>query len=885
MPQLIPIVVYAAATYFTTAGVATVLAIVAAFAVSAYQQSSARRKARQAFNDSLTDRAAMIRSGIAPRRVVVGRAKVSGPIIYVTSTGDKDQFLHLVICLAGHEIDDVVTIYFNEESIGALDSEGFVTTGRYVKRTNDRLGLITTNSTGVITLPQVPTSVQGVTVSSGPSGYENSQSQSVAFTRVGAVITVTNPPAGSQRYTVQYTTGSSEPHVRVKIHKGQPGQVADPDLVAESGGEWTSAHRGDGIAYLYVRLQYDLDIFPNSVPNISATVRGAKVFDPRTSTTAWSDNSALITAWWLRQQEFGLRAPATAIVNAELSAEASICDETINLGGGLTQRRYTTNGSFTLDTARRDILEMLVAPMAGAAPFVQGRWYVKAGAYEPPTLQLDEDDFAPGDIEILPKPSRRELFNAATGTYIERASGYIERQFPIVSNPTYQAQDGGEQVTVDIPMPMVDEGIRCQRLAKIAIEQSRQGMTISATFSRRAYDCKQWDTISISSRKLGWTNKPFVVLERDYMRGEANRIKIVARETASGVWAWNFGQATTVDLAPNTNLPNPTDPPPALTGVTAQTGGAHVLKMPDGTEIIRARVQWTASTSDFVRRGGHIEIQHQTDDDTLWQDNARVAGNATFGYASPIDTRRLTYINVRQVNVLGIASVWTSVLLAATTGDITPPINVAGLAADVDGRTVIFEWTANTIDRDYMRTEARLGSWLSPQKVLMVNGNRLPWTADGPGVKNWFFRHMDRTGIYSAASTSVSFTISDTANFTRAIYDIVSFKGGGPFFAGLRFLSNGTTEQADETGQWGPSIAWFLPATSGIGSSYWIRFTVVSGTPDTGTFGTWQALSATRTVAESRTSGAFEICRIRYEISSNSSGTRVVSSGYIDLEA
>ncbi len=40
-------------------------------------------------------------------------------------------------------------------------------------------------------------------------------------------------------------------------------------------------------------LEYDADAFPNGVPEVTAVVKGKKVYDPRTSTTAWSDNPAL----------------------------------------------------------------------------------------------------------------------------------------------------------------------------------------------------------------------------------------------------------------------------------------------------------------------------------------------------------------------------------------------------------------------------------------------------------------------------------------------------------------------------------------------------------------------------------------------------------------
>ena len=41
----------------------------------------------------------------------------------------------------------------------------------------------------------------------------------------------------------------------------------------------TSNHRFRGIAYVYIRLEFDEDIYPNGIPNISALVKGKKVLE------------------------------------------------------------------------------------------------------------------------------------------------------------------------------------------------------------------------------------------------------------------------------------------------------------------------------------------------------------------------------------------------------------------------------------------------------------------------------------------------------------------------------------------------------------------------------------------------------------------------------
>ena len=83
-----------------------------------------------------------------------------------------------------------------------------------------------------------------------------------------------------------------EGKARIKKHLGTDNQAADADLVSEIT-QWTTDHRLRGIAYVYVRLDFDQDVYTNGVPNVTFEVEGRKVFDPRNSSTAFSANPAL----------------------------------------------------------------------------------------------------------------------------------------------------------------------------------------------------------------------------------------------------------------------------------------------------------------------------------------------------------------------------------------------------------------------------------------------------------------------------------------------------------------------------------------------------------------------------------------------------------------
>lgn len=180
---------------------------------------------------------------------------------------------------------------------------------------------------------------------------------------------------------------------------------------------WTSAHRLRGIAYLYVRLEYDADIFPLGIPNVAAIVKGKKVYDPRTLTNYWTDNAALCVRDYLASG-YGFACDADELNDTYFSAAANVCDESVTLTGGGSQDRYTCNGVVDTATAPLENLNALLTSLAGVVTYVQGRFRLYAGTYDTPVDDISPDRLA-GDVEIEVRTPRKELFNAVKGTYLD----------------------------------------------------------------------------------------------------------------------------------------------------------------------------------------------------------------------------------------------------------------------------------------------------------------------------------------------------------------------------------------------------------------------------------------------------------------------------------
>ena len=744
----------AAQIYFASQAIVYTAAYAASSAYSSQQRRKAQASAQAAYLAGLKDRELMIRSAVAPRRVIYGRDKVSGPIVYAQSTGSKGEFLHLVIALAAHECDAIETIYFNDVALPDPDGNGDITSGDFGHSTL-HTATESVSAASSITLAHDPVSVLSASITSN-DGYGSVDAPLTVGQYSVAGRTITFSP-GVAAYSVNYTWSEVTPRVRIRKHLGGAGQTADSALVAASGGKWTEQHRGTGICYLYVRLEFDTEVFGQvGLPAISAVVRGRKVRDPRSGLVAWSDNAALCVADWLRDTSIGLRASASEVPDSEVIAAANICDETVATSASTSQPRYNFNGSFTTQQAPRDVLADLLSGMAGHCVWSQGRWLVRAGAARAAALTINADKLAGSGVSIVPKASRTELFNAVRVTYRDPAQAWAEVQAPLVTNATYEAADGGVRIVRSIQLPGAMDAMRAQRLGKIELERERQALTVQLTTNLAAYDLAPTDTCYLDLDRYGFASKLMEVRQRTW--SPDGTLAYTVRETAAGVFAWAYGEATALDLAPDTTLPSPYTKPAALTGLSVQSGTNHLMRLGDGTITARAWVQWAVSTDAFVVGGGVIEAQWKRLSFNDWQVVPSMPGDAINTYMQPVPDGTAILVRVRAVNASGRASDW-AVVTHQVVGKTAAPGDVAGLSATVVQGGVRIAWTPST-EIDHADTDLRIGAtWSSATALFRGTSNTYTWPWPAAGTYTLSAKHRDSTGNVSATAATVTVTV------------------------------------------------------------------------------------------------------------------------------
>ena len=630
--DIVRIAIVATATYFAPVGTgfiatATRVAItVGASAVANALVPPARARnsslQQQAYSSQTANRSLMIRQPITSRDTVYGSSKKSGAILFMETTNNNKR-LHMIVQFASHEIQSFDKIYFNDEEL--------------------TLSTIGNDSNGIAR--QKPTA---------PSKYSKDSN----FRGLPLAII----------YTRQA--------VEIKLHTGSDTQLADADLVDQVS-KWTTDHRLRGIAYAYIQLDYDADMFPNGIPNISAEIKGKKLLDIRDSSTSFSSNPALCIHDYLTDTRLGLGISSSNIDTTSFTTMANLCDENVTLTGGGTEKRYTCNGIVYNDIAPMQILEDLLTSCTGVLSYSNGKFIIKGGQYVAPVASFDEDDFISG-ININSKQSRKTLHNTVKGIFTSEETNWQPSDYPAVTSTTFVEQDG-ETITSDIDLPFTTSSATAQRIAKIALFKNRQQMVLTTTLNMKAFKLQVGDTVSITNSRFGFSSKQFEVAEW-VMNTEQLGIDIILKETASSVYDWDAEEsAFALD---NTTLPTPQDVQAPSLVVTDE------LRAYAETPITVMKV--VCSSSQGTTNEFEVEAQNTNEAGSDFITLGRSKGNI-FELVNAQDGA-IYNVRARSINAFNVHSSFTTTTHEVI-GKTAPPADVTNFSSNVVGDIVHLNWT------------------------------------------------------------------------------------------------------------------------------------------------------------------------------------------------
>jgi len=599
--------------------------------------------------------------------------------------------------------------------------------------------------------------------------------------------------------------------IRINLHLGSPTQDADDDLVAESD-HWTDQCKLSGIAYMYIRLKFDADAFPNGVPEINAIVNGKKVYDPRTSTTAWSDNPALCIRDYLTSS-YGIAEATDNIDDDLVIAAANVCDQT-NTDAGTT--RYTCNGAFTTASTPYDMINNLLTSMDGSLWYSQGKWRMKPAYWTAPVLDLNEDDLR-SSISLQTRHSRRNNFNTVKGTFRGEESNWQTTDYPEVDSPASITADNGQVSVVDIDLPFTDNPVEARRIARISLERNRQQLTVSAAFGLKTLQVQVGDNIRLTNSRFGWDNKEFEVVSWSFglTDGLDLQTNMILRETAESVY--DEVDDGVVYERDNTTLLSPFSVPNVALSVTAaaQVSNQKVSNLAIATV--------TAGRPEAV---DYVEVEYKLTDESTYS----TFGQGPLGEFRVRDLEVGNYdVRARAVNTFGIKGTFQYLLDTEINAFLGDPSDVSVLTSELSGGTLFLSWPP-VPDLDLSHYEVKhnsntSGATWGNSSTIIEKIARPATSATVPARSGTFLiRSYDKEDNFSENVTTTVVLASELPQLgqTDTVIEDPTFSGSKTNVV----VNSGNLEIDDSTGA-SPTGEYFFNSLVDTGSSRTCRVTGV----------------------------------------------------------
>jgi len=522
-------------------------------------------------------------------------------------------------------------------------------------------------------------------------------------------------------------------------YTGTAGQTANATLIAAYASHGiTYASALPGIAYSVIEVPEGAS---EGFPTFAATIRGRKLYDPRTATTVYSDNPALALADFLSNAVYGLD---KTVAWSTVSGVANDCDALVGaekrriIGLACDNVSAATQWIDTLRTYASCFVVQgsagvrLISDKAGASVFSFGASSIvgkslrlkKRGIQQIPTVMR----ITYTDTTVIPwKTGTAEVLAAGVAT------GTTPRRESTVSLPGIQRYSQAYREAVE-------------RINKLTLGD----MSCGFTGFDEALAVEVGDIITVT-HPIGLSVKRMRVTV--VTSQSPGRPQITAAEYDPAMYSNVVSAEPTYA---DTNLPNPASPP-AITGLAAVE---EVYQLENGTYSSRLRATWIAVTYPYLKEY-RVEV---------YQAGVLIhAGNTISAVfpTGPLQEGVEYVVRVAAITTIGTVGAWAQANVTAA-GKFLIPGNVPSVTVFEAGGTV-YGSCAPVIDIDIFRYEWRYGAvsttWeTSPNLIDRVDALRMTSAQIPVGTWRIFVKALDSVGQYSATAAFADVTVTSDAS-------------------------------------------------------------------------------------------------------------------------
>lgn len=429
-----------------------------------------------------------------PRKLVFGRTAFPMDLRYAEPSGANQEYIDYIFALAAHKSDAIESIYFEDDLAWTLAGGA---QGKFA---------------GYLTIE--------VILEAGSGAYHTVNG--------GAIW------GASQRLTGCTT-------MKVRIKRSDNSKTSQSPFASGIAGQWTVIGRGMPV--------YD--------PARDSTVAGGSGSQRANDQTTWAytvssvargNNPALqLLAYMLGWKiggvgSVGCGQAADVLDLPSFAVAAALCDESVALAAGGTQRRYEAGRAFSDGDDPPAVIRLLLDAMNGELVDDGGRLALRIAVNDlTAAYTLTDDDFVSG-YGWRPVAPIGQQNTVVRGKFSQPDAPSL---FALVDFPEVAiARTSLAPRPMTIDLSAVQEQRRAERIAKQTAQRNLYLGEFSVTLGVRGWLLRRNMVVAITSTVRGWTAKLFRVRALTF-NADAT-VNAVFREEHASIYAWSASESALV---------------------------------------------------------------------------------------------------------------------------------------------------------------------------------------------------------------------------------------------------------------------------------------------------------------------------------------------------
>ena len=503
-------------------------------------------------------------------------------------------------------------------------------------------------------------------------------------------------------------------------------------------------------AYLYMRLKYNQDKFQGPPGEITVEVRGLEVYDPRTDSTAWSDNPALhVRDMVVRSaQRGGMGIDPSRLDDASFGGAATYCET----------KGWKGAACINHNQAVTDNIALLLTAFRGELIYSENLFKLRYRdlGYESPVMTLTDDDvIAPAGRTTL-QITEADVFDTPTALRCKflNPDKMYQMDDHVLPDTEAVASEGYREDGVD--MTAVGGYANVVKMANYLLERRRLGKEATFQARSRCAALEPCDVVLFSHRKPGWTNKYFRVMNvRVAMDGSC---ALSLQEEYSSLYddVYNLSAHSWRD----TTLPSPLSDVPSVRNVS----DAEEVYNYRGRSWTRWKIDFDPPDPQIYPFWKHAEIWLRIGETGDWK---FMTVATTDFQLDPVEEGQTYYCRMRSVSIFETkepleGSYTVSRMIQGKT---SLPSDMSPITAVASADTVSILGEALS-EPDIEGYELRMGDgWQGALLMGFYKAPMIRFSGVRPGTFTWWLAPMDNRGQYANTKRSAQCTVRYPAGY------------------------------------------------------------------------------------------------------------------------